>query len=54
VTSSAPPVLLAEGVRKVYRTGAQEVQALRAVHLAIDRGELVAVMARRARARRRS
>jgi len=44
VTSAPPPVLLAEGVRKVYRTGALEVQALRAVDLAISRGELVAVM----------
>ncbi|MGE0029219.1 MAG: ABC transporter ATP-binding protein [Thermoleophilia bacterium] len=43
-TAPGTPVLLAEGVRKVYRTGALEVQALRAVDLAIGRGELVAVM----------
>ncbi|HMN97869.1 MAG TPA: ABC transporter ATP-binding protein [Miltoncostaeaceae bacterium] len=43
-TAPGTPVLLAEGVRKVYRTGALEVPALRAVDLAIARGELVAVM----------
>ena len=38
------PVLLAEGVEKVYRTGPLEVHALRSVDLRIGRGELVAVM----------
>src|SRR6266516_1190447 len=41
------PLLLAEGVRKVYRTGDGgeiEVEALAGLDLAIDRGELVAVM----------
>ena len=38
------PVLVAEGVEKVYRTGAFEVPALRSVDLRIDQGELVAVM----------
>jgi putative ABC transport system ATP-binding protein len=44
VTSGPPSVLRAEGVEKVYRTGALEVHALRAVDLVIGRGELVAVM----------
>jgi len=41
------PLLLAEGVRKVYRTGEAgdiEVEALAGLDLTIDRGELVAVM----------
>jgi putative ABC transport system ATP-binding protein len=43
-TDAAPPILVARGVRKVYRTGSQEVVALRDLDLAIDRGEFVAVM----------
>jgi len=38
------PLLVATGVRKVYRTGGGEVEALRDLDLRVDRGELVAVM----------
>jgi len=38
------PLLIAEQVRKVYRTGEIEVQALADLNLAVNRGELVAVM----------
>ena len=38
------PLLLAEGVRKVYRTGEVEVTALRDLDLRVTAGELVAVM----------
>jgi len=46
VTTSpdSPPLLLAEGVGKIYRTSASEVPALRDVDLRIDEGEFVAVM----------
>jgi putative ABC transport system ATP-binding protein len=37
-------ILEATGVRKVYRTGAEEVEALKGVDLAIPRGEFLAVM----------
>ena len=37
-------LLVAEGVQKVYRTGAAEVVALRDFDLRIDEGEFVAVM----------
>jgi len=39
-----PPLLDAKSVTKIYRTGAVEVPALHSVSLAIDAGELVAVM----------
>jgi len=39
-----PPLLVAEQVEKVYRTGAEDVQALRAVDLRVDEGDFVAVM----------
>jgi putative ABC transport system ATP-binding protein len=39
-----PTVLRAEGVRKVYRSGADEVEALRCVDLDVTTGELLAVM----------
>jgi putative ABC transport system ATP-binding protein len=39
-----PPILAARGVRKVYRSGAQEVEALRGIDLDIDAGELLMVM----------
>jgi putative ABC transport system ATP-binding protein len=37
-------LLVAVGVRKVYRTGAEEVEALRAVDFTVHEGEWVAVM----------
>jgi len=37
-------LLVAEAVRKVYRTGAEEVEALRAVDLSVHEGEWVSVM----------
>jgi putative ABC transport system ATP-binding protein len=42
--AAAAPVLAASAVTKIYRTGVVEVQALRAVDLRVDRGEMVAVM----------
>lgn len=38
------PLLVAEAVRKTYRTGAEEVGALRDVDLTVAEGEFVAVM----------
>jgi putative ABC transport system ATP-binding protein len=38
------PLLVAERVRKVYRTGGVEVEALAGLDLEVQRGELVAVM----------
>ncbi len=37
-------LLVAEGVRKVYRTGAEEVEALRSIDLVVHEGEFVSVM----------
>ena len=42
--ASADPLLRAESVRKVYRTGAEEVVALRDIDVAVHDGEFVAVM----------
>jgi putative ABC transport system ATP-binding protein len=44
VVADARPVLKAEAVRKVYRSGADEVEALRGVDLSVSTGEFVAVM----------
>ncbi len=41
---SQEPLLAAEQVRKIYRTGAGEVLALREVSLDVEQGEFVAVM----------
>ena len=38
------PILVARGVRKVYRTGAEAVEALRSVDLTVAAGEFLAVM----------
>jgi putative ABC transport system ATP-binding protein len=38
------PLLAAAGVRKIYRTGAESVDALRSVDLVVGAGEFVAVM----------
>ncbi len=38
------PIIRADSVVKTYRTGTAEVNALRGVSLAVDRGEMVAVM----------
>ncbi len=38
------PILVAEEVRKVYRTGEVEVEALKGLDLRVDPGELVSVM----------
>ena len=43
-TRDASPILVATGVRKVYRTGAVEVEALRGLDLTVHHGELVTVM----------
>ena len=37
-------ILSARGVRKVYRTGAEEVEALRSIDLTVSAGEFLAVM----------
>ena len=41
---STAPLLAAEGVRKVYRTGSVEVEALRHLDLQVSAGEMVGVM----------
>jgi len=38
------PILAADGVRKIYRTGDVEVLALRGLDLEVGHGEFVAVM----------
>jgi putative ABC transport system ATP-binding protein len=44
LATASPPLLVAESVWKVYRTGAGEVWALRDVSLTVGEGEFVAVM----------
>jgi putative ABC transport system ATP-binding protein len=41
---SAEPILVAEGVRKVYRSGGDEVVALQSLDLTVADGEFLAVM----------
>jgi putative ABC transport system ATP-binding protein len=43
-SSPTEPILAAEGVRKVYRSGADSVVALQALDLAVPQGEFLAVM----------
>ncbi len=38
------PILAASGVRKTYRTGSAEIEALRGIDLELDCGELIMVM----------
>jgi len=42
--AAAPPILSARGVRKVYRTGLLEVEALRGIDVDVAPGEMVMVM----------
>jgi putative ABC transport system ATP-binding protein len=44
MSSMARPILSARGVRKVYRSGAQDVEALRGIDLDVAEGELLMVM----------
>jgi putative ABC transport system ATP-binding protein len=41
---SAQPIVEARGVQKIYGTGSASVQALNGVSLAVERGEMVAIM----------
>jgi putative ABC transport system ATP-binding protein len=41
---TSDPLLVTESVRKVYRTGAEEVEALKGVDLVVHEGEFVSVM----------
>jgi len=43
-TADKTPILVAEGVRKVYRSGADSIVALEALDLVVPQGEFVAVM----------
>src|SRR5512139_3449711 len=43
-TATAQPVIDLREIRKVYRTGEIEVEALRGATLRVQRGELVAIM----------
>jgi putative ABC transport system ATP-binding protein len=44
VMDANEPILVAEGVRKVYRSGADSVVALQGLDLVVPRGEFLAVM----------
>jgi putative ABC transport system ATP-binding protein len=44
MSAGTEPLIVCEGVKKIYRMGEQEVAAVRDVSLSIDRGEYVAVM----------
>src|SRR5229473_3118521 len=41
---TTPPIILAENLTKVYRSGRIEVPAVRGVSFAVDRGEFVAIV----------
>jgi putative ABC transport system ATP-binding protein len=43
-TAAGEPLILLEGIKKIYRMGDVEVAALRGVDLRIDAGEFVAIM----------
>src|SRR6476660_2124250 len=43
-TKPGEPILVATGVRKTYSTGAETVDALKGVDLAVQQGEFLAVM----------
>jgi putative ABC transport system ATP-binding protein len=43
-TSSVAPVIELHGVKKIYKTGSNEVMALRGIDLTVNQGELVAIM----------
>lgn len=38
------PIIQAQGVKKIYRSGQLRVEALRAIEMAVERGEMVAIM----------
>jgi ABC-type lipoprotein export system ATPase subunit len=38
------PIIQAQGVKKIYRSGQLRVEALRAIDMAVGRGEMVAIM----------
>lgn len=44
MATNGETILKAKGVRKIYRTGAVEVEALAGVDLTVKRGEMIAVM----------
>ena len=43
-TNGAAPIIELHGVKKVYKTGSNEVVALRGIDLNVNQGELVAIM----------
>jgi putative ABC transport system ATP-binding protein len=43
-TNGAVPVIELHGVKKIYKTGSNEVVALRGIDLTVNQGELVAIM----------
>jgi putative ABC transport system ATP-binding protein len=43
-THGAVPVIELRGVKKIYKTGSNEVMALRGIDLTVNQGELVAIM----------
>jgi len=44
MTTQSNTMILMDGVRKVYKSGTVELEALRSVSLTIGRGELVAII----------